>query len=148
MVGGGLFGVTRVTMASEEKPYGFPFPPYSIQIDFMDEFYRCLRESRLGIFESPTGTGKSLSIICATLSWLKEHHERRKTELKEAINKEAKDASDDNDEEDDWFASAVKKSKENAAKAELRSVNCVTHFFLFACNQATLSSADRCGVLL
>ena len=115
-------------MASEEKPYGFPFPPYSIQIDFMDEFYRCLRESRLGIFESPTGTGKSLSIICATLSWLKEHHERRKTELKEAINKEAKDASDDNDEEDDWFASAVKKSKENAAKAELRSVYCVTQF--------------------
>ena len=120
---GGLFSVT---MASEEKPYGFPFPPYSIQIEFMDEFYRCLRESRLGIFESPTGTGKSLSIICATLSWLKEHHERRKTELKEALNKEAED---DNEDEDDWFASAVKKSKENAAKAELRSVYyCVTPF--------------------
>ena len=138
-------------MASEEKPYGFPFPPYSIQIDFMDEFYRCLRESRLGIFESPTGTGKSLSIICATLSWLKEHHERRKTELKEAINKEAKDASDDNDDEDDWFASAVKKSKENAAKAELRSVNCVTQFIsvcmYVSVNQATLPAADIRSVL-
>ena len=89
------------------------------QVDFMGEFYRCLNESGLGIFESPTGTGKSLSIICSTLSWLKDHQESRKVKLRSEISKGA--GGDDNDDDDDWFASAVKKSMENQAKAQFRA---------------------------
>ena len=51
-------------------PFGFPFPPYGVQEDLMADLYKCLDEGGIGVFESPTGTGKSLSLICSTLSWL------------------------------------------------------------------------------
>lgn len=51
--------------------FEFPFPPYEIQKDFMKTLYETLELGQLGIFESPTGTGKSLSIACASLQWLK-----------------------------------------------------------------------------
>ncbi|KAK1065841.1 ATP-dependent DNA helicase chl1, partial [Friedmanniomyces endolithicus] len=38
--------------------------------------YDCIERGKVGIFESPTGTGKSLSLICCSLTWLREH--RRK----------------------------------------------------------------------
>ncbi|XP_076290500.1 ATP-dependent DNA helicase DDX11 isoform X2 [Lasioglossum baleicum] len=40
--------------------FPFPFPPYTIQSQFMEELYKCLENGNLGIFESPTGT-ESLS---------------------------------------------------------------------------------------
>ncbi|OMJ73211.1 hypothetical protein SteCoe_28156 [Stentor coeruleus] len=36
----------------------------------MNDLYDCLHTCQGGIFESPTGTGKSLSIICASLTFL------------------------------------------------------------------------------
>ena len=56
--------------------FEFPFEPYGIQKDFMKELYRTVENGRIGIFESPTGTGKSLSIICSALKWLKDHRNR------------------------------------------------------------------------
>ncbi|XP_021933898.1 ATP-dependent DNA helicase DDX11 isoform X2 [Zootermopsis nevadensis] len=75
---------------SEEKlvtPEEFPFPftPYSIQLDFMKHLYRTLEEGKLGIFESPTGTGKSLSLICGALRWLSDHEDRIRRQLRTAI---------------------------------------------------------------
>jgi len=52
------------------QPFGFPFPPYGVQESLMSDIYRCLDEGGVGVFESPTGTGKSLSLICSTLRWL------------------------------------------------------------------------------
>ena len=52
--------------------FPFPFEPYAIQKAFMSQLYQTLQSRRVGIFESPTGTGKSLSIICSALTWLKE----------------------------------------------------------------------------
>ncbi|XXQ30437.1 Helicase ATP-binding domain-containing protein [Plasmodiophora brassicae] len=48
----------------------FPFEPYDVQRQFMSELFDCLETGRLAMFESPTGTGKSMSIICAALHWL------------------------------------------------------------------------------
>uniref|UniRef100_A0A8C8VL55 DEAD/H-box helicase 11 n=1 Tax=Pelusios castaneus TaxID=367368 RepID=A0A8C8VL55_9SAUR len=63
-----------------EVTFPFPYTPYSIQEDFMAELYRVLEEGKVGIFESPTGTGKSLSLICGALSWLRDFEEKKKQE--------------------------------------------------------------------
>ncbi|XP_034380878.1 ATP-dependent DNA helicase DDX11 isoform X2 [Arvicanthis niloticus] len=69
-------------MAAESQEIGgihfpFPFPPYSIQEDFMAELYKVLEAGKIGIFESPTGTGKSLSLICGALSWLRDFEQKK-----------------------------------------------------------------------
>ncbi|CAO2625666.1 ATP-dependent DNA helicase DDX11 [Lemmus lemmus] len=82
-------------MADENQDMGgihfpFPFPPYPIQKDFMAALYKVLEAGKIGIFESPTGTvsvrdggvslrqrGKSLSLICGALSWLRDFEQKR-----------------------------------------------------------------------
>ena len=48
-----------------EVPHAFPFPfqPYDIQLDLMRKLYEALELGKIGIFESPTGTVRFLSII-------------------------------------------------------------------------------------
>jgi chromosome transmission fidelity protein 1 len=58
---------------NQERDFHHPYQPYDIQTDFMNAVYDCLEEGKVGIFESPTGTGKSLSLICGSLSWLRDH---------------------------------------------------------------------------
>eukprot|EP00878_Enallax_costatus_P025295 GHUV01027059.1.p1 GENE.GHUV01027059.1~~GHUV01027059.1.p1 ORF type:complete len:134 (+),score=23.11 GHUV01027059.1:164-565(+) len=67
----------------------FPYPPYEIQQRLMVNVYEALQHRRIGLFESPTGTGKTLSLICSTLRWLED--ERRAQEAAAA-----KTADDDN----------------------------------------------------
>ncbi|PRP77742.1 putative ATP-dependent RNA helicase DDX11-like protein 8 [Planoprotostelium fungivorum] len=55
--------------------FDFPFQPYEIQRDLMREVYRTIQQNKIGFFESPTGTGKSLSLICSTLKWLTDHND-------------------------------------------------------------------------
>ncbi|XP_062501270.1 regulator of telomere elongation helicase 1-like [Corticium candelabrum] len=47
----------------------FPFQPYSCQQEYMEKVLQCLRERENGILESPTGTGKTLSLLCTSLAW-------------------------------------------------------------------------------
>ncbi|TVY32340.1 ATP-dependent DNA helicase, partial [Lachnellula subtilissima] len=54
-----------------------PYTPYDIQETFMSTVYQVLEDGKVGILESPTGTGKSLSLICGSLTWLRDH--KRKT---------------------------------------------------------------------
>ncbi|XP_066113773.1 ATP-dependent DNA helicase DDX11 isoform X1 [Saccopteryx bilineata] len=60
--------------------FPFPFTPYSIQKDFMANLYQVLEAGKIGIFESPTGTGKSLSLICGALSWLRDFEQKKRQE--------------------------------------------------------------------
>lgn len=59
-------------------PVIFPFEPYSIQKDYMEKVIDCLQNSTNGVLESPTGTGKTLSLLCASLAWLSSIKEQRK----------------------------------------------------------------------
>ncbi|KAK2459645.1 hypothetical protein APHAL10511_008290 [Amanita phalloides] len=65
----------------------FPYdPPYSIQIDLMRHLYTSIEQRKVTIVESPTGTGKTLSLLCASMTWLKDDKDRaKKGNLKEAI---------------------------------------------------------------
>ncbi|EXJ59766.1 chromosome transmission fidelity protein 1 [Cladophialophora yegresii CBS 114405] len=60
-------------MEPSQANFCHPYQPYSIQLEFMQSLYRCIEEKQVGIFESPTGTGKSLSLICGALTWLRDH---------------------------------------------------------------------------
>ncbi|KAA1116221.1 ATP-dependent DNA helicase chl1 [Puccinia graminis f. sp. tritici] len=64
---------------SPPEQFSFPFEPYEIQRRFMRVLFEVIEHQKVGIFESPTGTGKSLSLICAALTWL-ELDRRRATE--------------------------------------------------------------------
>ncbi|NXN13715.1 DDX11 helicase, partial [Indicator maculatus] len=57
--------------------FPFPYTPYLIQERFMAALYNALEAGCVGIFESPTGTGKSLSLICGALSWLRDFEEKK-----------------------------------------------------------------------
>ncbi|XP_071428784.1 regulator of telomere elongation helicase 1 isoform X2 [Pithys albifrons albifrons] len=50
----------------------FPFQPYPCQEAYMDKVLECLQKKVNGILESPTGTGKTLCLLCSTLAW-REH---------------------------------------------------------------------------
>ncbi|XP_029362912.1 regulator of telomere elongation helicase 1 isoform X2 [Echeneis naucrates] len=50
----------------------FPFPPYDCQREYMGKVIECLQTEVNGVLESPTGTGKTLCLLCATLAW-REH---------------------------------------------------------------------------
>lgn len=47
----------------------FPFTPYDCQKDYMSKVIECLQQKANGVLESPTGTGKTLCLLCATLAW-------------------------------------------------------------------------------
>ncbi|KIW10910.1 hypothetical protein PV08_10209 [Exophiala spinifera] len=64
-------------MEPSQEDFYHPYQPYAIQLEFMTNLYKCIEERKVGIFESPTGTGKSLSLICGALTWLRDHERRR-----------------------------------------------------------------------
>ncbi|KAF4320436.1 hypothetical protein BBO99_00003065 [Phytophthora kernoviae] len=50
-------------------PVEFPFPPYDSQLIYMEKVLLALSSKQNAILESPTGTGKTLCLLCATLAW-------------------------------------------------------------------------------
>ncbi|KAG2010120.1 CHL1 helicase [Coprinopsis cinerea AmutBmut pab1-1] len=63
----------------------FPYdPPYAIQVDLMRHVYEAIEKKHVTIVESPTGTGKTLTLLCSSLTWLLDEKDRaRKGKLKE-----------------------------------------------------------------
>ncbi|KAJ7600649.1 helicase C-terminal domain-containing protein [Mycena floridula] len=69
----------------EEFP-AFPFnPPYGIQTELMRHLYSSIEKKHVTIVESPTGTGKTLSLLCASLTWLTDHKQRAIKGILEAV---------------------------------------------------------------
>ncbi|GMS89069.1 hypothetical protein PENTCL1PPCAC_11244, partial [Pristionchus entomophagus] len=97
--------------------FSFPYPPYPIQLDLMRSLDKCLEEKKTGIFESPTGTGKSLSVLCATLSWLEKYNRNEDERLKKII--EEKDVGDEGK---DWMLAHKKKRVQTLMKDDARIV--------------------------
>ncbi len=55
----------------EGIPVLFPFKPYPSQIKYMKCVVRALNGGKNALLESPTGTGKTLSLLCSALAWQK-----------------------------------------------------------------------------
>ncbi len=47
----------------------FPFQPYPAQLTYMEKVVEALNKRTNALLESPTGTGKTLSLLCSTLAW-------------------------------------------------------------------------------
>ncbi|KAK7409112.1 ATP-dependent DNA helicase chl1 [Neonectria punicea] len=71
----------EVARGLEKLDFHHPYTPYDVQEQFMKTVFDVLEagDGQVGILESPTGTGKSLSLICASLTWLR-HHKSSKFE--------------------------------------------------------------------
>ena len=49
----------------------FPFKPYDQQTRYIKGVLDALINGQNALLESPTGTGKTLSLLCSVLAWLK-----------------------------------------------------------------------------
>lgn len=47
----------------------FPYEPYPAQVQYMSHVIESLRTGNNALLESPTGTGKTLCLLCAALAW-------------------------------------------------------------------------------
>lgn len=102
-----------------EKDFpSFPFPPYDIQLGFMRALYAALDAGGIGLFESPTGTGKTLSLICGSLTWLQNARDREKGDQAAKLKP---NGSADDAEEPAWiqdFASQQEEQRQHQARLE------------------------------
>lgn len=70
-------------------PVSFPFEPYNVQRNYMERVIECLDRSANSVLESPTGTGKTLSLLCSTLGWVLEKKRQVQSSMDEQLNKVA-----------------------------------------------------------
>ena len=56
----------------------FPFEPYKCQETFMTKLLEALEGGKNALLESPTGTGKTLCLLCGALAWLQQYGEELK----------------------------------------------------------------------
>ena len=127
MGGDYLSAMTIGQIGDRPRPPGarrnFPaFPhaaPYDVQTQFMQGLFDVLQAGGVGLFESPTGTGKTLSLICGALQWLEDR--RCEKELLEgfgdADEKKKGEIGGDSDDDPDWLREWPP-SKADANKAE------------------------------
>ena len=87
----------------------------------MKELYKCLENAQLGIFESPTGTGKSMSIICGALKWLLDYEQLQKNQLTTAISELDEQIKQCTNSSDNWFSVQTRQIELNNKKQALQT---------------------------
>jgi regulator of telomere elongation helicase 1 len=60
-------------------PVEFPKNPYPCQVAYMEKVIEALNKKQNALLESPTGTGKTLCLLCATLAWQKANNANQPT---------------------------------------------------------------------
>ncbi|XP_030587126.1 ATP-dependent DNA helicase DDX11 isoform X3 [Archocentrus centrarchus] len=115
-------------MENSRAQFPFPFQPYNIQEQFMQALYSALDQGKVGVFESPTGTGKSLSLICGALSWLTDYGERKRQEAAALLQEGeaalstsvAQSSAASSSAEPDWITDFVQKKAERDLVSKLK----------------------------
>lgn len=104
--------------AGIENKYGHPYEPYDIQLQLMTSIYEDLLSSnanKIGFFESPTGTGKTLSLICSVMSYI------RANKVTYLLGKNNKDELLDDSDDPDWITSSYEKNLKASIIAPLEA---------------------------
>ncbi|CAH8841983.1 unnamed protein product [Trichobilharzia szidati] len=89
----------------------FPYPkPYTQQLELMQTVYKTLETTSCGVFESPTGTGKSLSLLTASLRWLLDYNAKQllrldhlQSQIKSMTTSNENNKENNNTTVDDWI---------------------------------------------
>ena len=106
----------------------FPYATaYGIQKDLMRHIYdACERRATFGAFESPTGTGKTLSVLIAAMSWIDDRRRARLAGTKLDDEDDGRDGAGETtksaeDDEPDWLREYdAKRRKTDADEVERR----------------------------
>ena len=64
----------------------FPFTPYPSQLVMMEKILLALHDGQNALLESPTGTGKTLCLLCASLAFAEEQKKKKKNKRKKSKN--------------------------------------------------------------
>ncbi|KAF4139457.1 Helicase C-terminal domain [Phytophthora infestans] len=98
--------------------FSFPYDPYSIQLELMRQIWATLEQGHCGIFESPTGTGKSISLICGALTWLTKHTDEYGLQQNDANASTAATTTEklEKDAEPSWLSDFEQKSADRELK--------------------------------
>ncbi|KAK7056977.1 ATP-dependent DNA helicase chl1 [Paramarasmius palmivorus] len=73
-------------LPTPEEFSAFPYsPPYPIQVELMRHLYTAIEQRKVTIVESPTGTGKTLSLLCSSMTWLNDEKNRARKGMLEAL---------------------------------------------------------------
>lgn len=122
----------RKTQLTLPISFNFPFEPYEIQRDFMQQLFKIIENKEIGIFESPTGTGKTLTLTCGALTWLIEHEtalneelQTQITTLKDQIEKLTKE----NAKCSDWISGRFETFQLKQKLSEIKSELDALHFY-------------------
>ncbi|KAI8144490.1 helicase C-terminal domain-containing protein [Fennellomyces sp. T-0311] len=106
----------------------FPYKPYPAQIQMMSKIVKALKEKQNALLESPTGSGKSLAILCASLAWA--NHEKNllveeaeqvianEAQVKERIMQEIIEIADDMDDENTLIENTTQNLPRKLIKAD------------------------------
>ena len=73
----------------------FPFEPYECQKIYMEKVITCVQNGVNGVLESPTGTGKTLCLLCATLAWRETYGAKVQFDQLQGLNKVEKSKFND-----------------------------------------------------
>ncbi|PHH56221.1 ATP-dependent DNA helicase CHL1 [Ceratocystis fimbriata CBS 114723] len=94
------------SQSGKSAKYHHPYTPYDVQLEFMKAVYGVLEkgDGQIGIIESPTGTGKSLSLICSAMTWLRSH---KSSEFEQSVN----DTKEQYLDEPDWIVDQLLSQK-------------------------------------
>ncbi|CAL1537362.1 unnamed protein product [Lymnaea stagnalis] len=65
----------------------FPCRPYPSQFSMMDKIIKGIDRRQNCLLESPTGSGKSLALLCSSLAWQVAEKEKRDKEEEDVASK-------------------------------------------------------------
>lgn len=118
--------LNRIKTIPTPDQFDFPYVPYQIQEQFMRALFSVIENKKIGIFESPTGTGKTLTLMSSSLKWFTENQICVRDDLKERIlmlEKEVQSMEEKNKKSTDWldgqYDTLQKRQQMNELKTQL-----------------------------